>query len=107
MNIGYPLFFLTMSAAMAVSFGQQAQQPPPQQQNPPAADQRTQPGPNGTKVGPPLNQPAPAEQRTTEQTQPNAPNAAAVQEAVRNFLALGAPPDPEAVKRGQAIFVPT
>ena len=29
----------------------------------------------------------------------------AMQEAVRNFLAIGAPPNAEAVKRGQAIFV--
>ena len=32
---------------------------------------------------------------------------AAEKEAVRNFLAIGAPPDPEAVKRGQALFVST
>jgi len=31
---------------------------------------------------------------------------AAMKEAVRNFLAIGAPPNPEAVKRGQALFVP-
>jgi mono/diheme cytochrome c family protein len=32
---------------------------------------------------------------------------AAEKEAVRNFLAIGAPPDPAAVKRGQALFVST
>jgi mono/diheme cytochrome c family protein len=32
---------------------------------------------------------------------------AAEKEAVRNFLAIGAPPDAEAVKRGQALFVST
>ncbi|HEX4231669.1 MAG TPA: c-type cytochrome [Bryobacteraceae bacterium] len=81
---------------------------PQQQQNPPAAEQRTAPrGPNGAKVGPPLNEAAPAQQREGQPTQANAPNAAAMQEAVRNFLAIGAPPNPEAAKRGQAIFVPT
>jgi mono/diheme cytochrome c family protein len=81
-----------------------------QQQNPPASDQRTPTAPNGAKVGPPLNEPAAGQQRTdqgAQATQGNAPNAAAMQEAVRNFLAIGAPPDPAAVKRGQAIFVPT
>jgi len=32
---------------------------------------------------------------------------ATAQEAMRNFLAIGAPPDPEAVKRGQGVFVAT
>lgn len=96
----FSLLLITLTAAMGVGLGQQ--------QNPPAADQRTQPaGPKGAKVGPPLNEPAPGQQRTTEPTQGNAPNAAAMQEAARNFLAIGAPPDPEAVKRGQVIFVPT
>ena len=31
----------------------------------------------------------------------------AEQEAMRNFLAIGAPPDAEAAKRGQAVFVST
>jgi cytochrome c oxidase cbb3-type subunit 3 len=38
---------------------------------------------------------------------PAADQSAGMKEAVRNFLAIGAPPDPEAVKRGQALFVPT
>jgi cytochrome c oxidase cbb3-type subunit III len=36
-----------------------------------------------------------------------ADQSAAAKEAVRNFLAIGAPPDADAVKRGQALFVPT
>ncbi len=102
-----PLFVpLLLSAALV---GGQAQQPQPPQTNPPAADQRSQPvGQNGAKAGPPLNEPAPDQQRNGKTAgQANAPNAAAMQEAVRNFLAIGAPPDAEAVKRGQAIFVPT
>ena len=78
-----------------------------QQQNPPAADQRAQPaGQNGAKVGPPLNEPAPEEQRTAKPTQANAPNATVEQEVIRNFLAIGAAPDAAAIKRGQAIFTP-
>jgi mono/diheme cytochrome c family protein len=38
--------------------------------------------------------------------QPPPDQSAAMKEAVRNFLAIGAPPNPEAVKRGQALFVP-
>lgn len=92
---------LLVTAALADGHAQQ-------QQNPPAAEQRTAPqGPNGAKVGPPLNEAAPAQQREGQATRGNAPNAAAAQEAVRNFLAIGAPPNPEAVKRGKAIFVPT
>lgn len=46
-----------------------------------------------------------------QQQEPAAPaqppdQSAAVKEAVRNFLAIGAPPPPEVVKRGQALFVP-
>jgi cytochrome c oxidase cbb3-type subunit III len=38
---------------------------------------------------------------------PNQDRSAGAQEAARNFLAIGAPPNPEAVKRGQALFVST
>ncbi len=38
--------------------------------------------------------------------QPPPDQSAAAKEAVRNFLAIGAPPNAEAVKRGQALFVP-
>lgn len=102
MKAGHWLIRVVLSAVIGLlaagAFGAQ------QQQNPPASEQRTQPGPNGAKAGPPLNEPAPGQQRTTE-PKPNAPNAQ-MEEAVRNFLAIGAPPDPAAVKRGQAIFVP-
>ncbi len=47
-------------------------------------------------------QPAPA-----NPPQPPPDQNAAEKEAVRNFLAIGAPPDPAAVKRGQALFVAT
>ena len=101
MKSRHSLIPLLLTAALACA---QAQQQP----NPPAADKRTAPAaPNGPKVGPPLNEPAPGQQRNTQPTQANAPNAAAAQEAVRNFLAIGAPPNAEAVKRGQTIFVPT
>jgi mono/diheme cytochrome c family protein len=44
--------------------------------------------------------------RTAEPARQEAPDqSAAAKEAVRNFLAIGAPPDPETVKRGQALFV--
>lgn len=46
------------------------------------------------------------QQKPGEPAQP-VPQNAADQEAARNFLAIGAPPDPAAVKRGQAIFVST
>jgi len=99
MKIGHSLIALVLASAMSVSFGQQ--------QNPPAADQRTQPkSPNREQQGPPLNQPAAGQQRKTENPQENERNAAG-QEAFRNFLAIGAPPDPAAVKRGQAMFVST
>lgn len=45
-----------------------------------------------------------------QQEPPPAPTppdqSAAAKEAVRNFLAIGAPPNPDSVKRGQALFVP-
>lgn len=46
------------------------------------------------------------QQKPAEPSQPEHANPA-MQEAVRNFLAIGAAPDPAAVKRGQAIFVST
>jgi cytochrome c oxidase cbb3-type subunit 3 len=39
--------------------------------------------------------------------QPGPPPGGDFQKAIRDFMATGAPPDPEAVKRGQAIFAPT
>jgi mono/diheme cytochrome c family protein len=99
MKITHWLVPLAIGATLAVAFAKQ------QQQNPPAADQRTQQAPNGARVGPPLNEPAPGQQRTTE-PQHEAGRTPAEQEAFRNFLAIGAPPDPAAVKRGHTLFVP-
>jgi cytochrome c oxidase cbb3-type subunit III len=96
------LFLFAPLILVGVAANGQTQQPQ-QGQNPPGAEQRSAPGPNGQKAGPPLNEPAPDGQRTTPANKPDA----AAQEAVRNFLAIGAPPDAEAVKRGQAVFVPT
>ena len=48
-----------------------------------------------------------SQQQEPAPTPPPADQSAAMKEAVRNFLAIGAPPNPEAVKRGQALFVPT
>lgn len=71
--------------------------PPPQ---PPAG------AANGPQPGPAVKVPGPGE-RTAGSTQQQSPDqSAAAKEAVRNFLALGAPPDPEMVKRGQTVFVP-
>ncbi len=85
---------LLLAASLASAQTQQAQPP---QQNPPAAQQRA------TPQGPPVNEAAPDQQRTSPPA--DAPKAA-MQDAVRNFLAIGAPPNAEAAKRGQAIFVP-
>jgi cytochrome c oxidase cbb3-type subunit 3 len=83
---------LLLSASLLAFAGQQDQNatpnPPPQ---PPAG------AANGPQPGP-----QPKAQQQAEQ----APGAdKSMQEAMRNFLAIGAPPDPEAVKRGQALFV--
>lgn len=87
--------FLTFAA-------QQPQQPQttPPPEPPPGAANGPQPGPAAKPQGKDDRTAAPAQQTP-------AANNAAVQEAVRNFLAIGAPPDPAAVKRGQAIFIPT
>lgn len=107
MNIRNWAVPIVLSAAVAIASAQQ-QTPPPegQQQNPPAANQRTQETPNGGKAGPPLNEPAPAQQRNDNAQQQKSPDEM-IREATRNFLAIGPAPDAAAVKRGQAIFVPT
>jgi cytochrome c oxidase cbb3-type subunit III len=74
-----------------------------QQQNPP--DQATQPADNGQKAGATTNKPSPDQQQSTQGTQSNAANTERMREMIRTFLAIGAPPDAEAVKRGQTIFV--
>lgn len=107
MSIRYWLFPILFGLVAWTAAGQQQNAPTPAAQpNPPAADQRTQPGPNGGQVGPPLNEPTPGQQRTGQDTQPRSADQQ-IREQMRNFLAIGAPPDAAAAKRGQAIFVPT
>jgi mono/diheme cytochrome c family protein len=76
-------------------FGLQAQQ-----QNPPAGDQAAQPG--ARENGSPANQPP-----ASGNTKSPAPIPEPVREMIRNFMGLGAPPDPEAAARGQKTFVAT
>jgi len=83
-------------------FGVQAQQP-----NPPATDQpSTRPAPKGDNAGGSPNGSSPDQQAGAQSTQAKPPPEA-VQEAIRSFLAIGPPPDHEAEKRGQSIFVST
>lgn len=77
-----------------------------QQQSPPATDQpSTQPAPKKDQATPSSNG-SPSDQKPGVESPQNGPPPQ-VREAIRNFLGLGAPPDPAAEKRGQAIFVPT
>jgi cytochrome c oxidase cbb3-type subunit 3 len=63
---------------------------------------------NAAFAGPP----APQEQNQPPQTPKDQAKPAApakgidFQEVIRDFMAIGAPPDPEAVKRGQATYIP-
>jgi len=51
---------------------------------------------------------APANQNTGDQTKPKqSEEDFNFQEALRDFMAIGKAPDPKAVKRGQALYVPT
>jgi len=53
-------------------------------------------------------EPTPRVQNTTPADKSQGPpNGFDFQKAIRDFMATGTPPDPEAVKRGQAIFAPT
>lgn len=79
-------FFL----AAGISAAPAQQQTPPDQQNTQTQGQKNSTSPN-----------------QQQGAQANPQNSEAVREAIRNFLAIGAPPNPEAVKRGQAIFVST
>lgn len=99
-KIGASIGSLLLAACVLTFAGQQGQTPPatPPPQPPPGAG-------NGPQPGPAVQTPGPG-QRTGE-TKQKQDAATAEQEAVRQFLAIGAPPDPEAVKRGQAIFVST
>jgi cytochrome c oxidase cbb3-type subunit III len=79
-----------------------------QQQNAPAAGQQgTQSAPKSEQDGKSPKPPSPSQQQNAQGTQSNTRPSEAVREAIRNFLAIGAPPDAEAVKRGQATFVST
>src|SRR5262245_18517953 len=53
----------------------------------------------------PVQNTAPADKNKTGQQDPS--TEFDFRKAERDFLATGEPPDPEAVKRGQAIFAPT
>ncbi|HZQ53085.1 MAG TPA: c-type cytochrome [Bryobacteraceae bacterium] len=101
MNLVRSLICLIFGVGLAWAGQQQQQAPPgtPPPQPPPGAA-------NGPHPGPAVKAPGPGE-RTSEAKQQAGPASANVQEAMRNFLAIGAPPDPEAVKRGQALFVGT
>ncbi len=83
---------LLLSTSLLMFGGQQDQNAPA---NPPP-----QP-PAGAGNGP---QPGPQPKAQQQAGQAPAPDKSAA-EAMRNFLAIGAPPDPEAVKRGKALFV--
>jgi cytochrome c oxidase cbb3-type subunit III len=93
---------LALSAGLLLSAGlwgfqatQSPNQPPPQPV-PGAA--------NGPTPGPAVKPPGPGD-RTSDTAAPKKPSAQDQSEAARAFLAIGPPPDPEAVKRGQATFV--
>lgn len=93
MRIRHWIICLLVTAGIC---GVQAQQP-----NPPAPDQ---PPSKAAAAG----QAANGTSANREQgPQSSTPNAAAEREAVRNFLAIGAPPSPEAASRGRAIFIST
>jgi len=92
-------FLFLLGAGTAAVLAEQAQTPPVPPQSPPGAA-------NGPQPGPAVKAPGPGE-RTGDENPNVDPARAAQRNAVRNFLAIGAPPDPEAVKRGQALFVST
>ena len=97
-KLGWWLSSLLLGTGLLTFAGQQtppAGNPPPE---PPAG------AANGPQPGPSVKKPGPGE-RTGETTQEPAPAANSEQEAARVFLAIGAPPDPAAVKRGQGTFV--
>lgn len=92
---------LALGACISALAAQQQtpQTPPPQP--PPGAGNGPQPGPAAEKKAGPGA-------RTAEPTQQSAQSAAQRrEEGMRKFLAIGAAPDPEAVKRGQQLFVST
>jgi mono/diheme cytochrome c family protein/small nuclear ribonucleoprotein (snRNP)-like protein len=99
----YRLLGMFVLSACITAFAAQQQQPAPQ--NPPP---EPPPGAaNGPHPGPAADKKAGPGQRTGGAGQQAAPGENQMQEAMRKFLAIGAPPDPQAVKRGQALFVST
>jgi cytochrome c oxidase cbb3-type subunit III len=82
-----------------------AQEPQIPAGNPPA---EPPPGAaNGPQPGPAAKPPNAGQQPTEQGAAPGAqsPGAQNMNAQIRNFLAVGAPPDPEAVARGQKLFV--
>jgi cytochrome c oxidase cbb3-type subunit III len=83
------------------AFAGQAQAPPnnPPPEPPAGAANGPQPGPAANSTG--------KGERTGESAPQAAPTSTTEQERMRNFLAIGAAPDADAVKRGKAMFVAT
>lgn len=102
LNVNRLLSTLALSTCFVAFAAQQQQQAPqnPPPEPPPGAANGAHPGPAAEKKNGPGA-------RTGEAGQQAAPGANAMQEAMQKFLAIGAPPDPDAVKRGQKIFVST
>src|SRR4051812_9624354 len=100
-NVSYPklqrvcVFLLLSGTCAVISSSQQAQTPPPQP--PPGAA-------NGPQPGPAVQPPGPGD-RTGNEGAKEDPARAAMREQARNFLAIGKPPDPQAVERGHSLFV--
>jgi mono/diheme cytochrome c family protein len=73
-----------------------------QAQNPPAGDQ---PGAPPAQTDQPAAQNGTPPEQKPAQGDPNKPDPDAMREMIRTFMALGPAPDPQAVSRGQAMFV--
>lgn len=103
-KLGATLSTVLLGACLLTFAGQQTQSPPrtPPPEPPPGAG-------NGPHPGPAVKTPGNA--GGVNAPDANAPKetgdalSATEQEAMRQFLAIGAAPDPEAVKRGQGTFV--
>jgi len=99
-NLSRALGTFALGTCLAAFAGQQQQPQTPPPQPPPGAANGPHPGPAAEKKAGPGA-------RTGEAGQQAAPGAAQMQEEMQKFLAIGPPPDPAAVKRGQALFVST
>jgi mono/diheme cytochrome c family protein len=98
-KLGAGLSALCLSACFITFAAQQTQTPVTPAQPPPGAA-------NGPQPGPAVQAPGEG-QRTGDTKQSQESISATEQEMARQFLAIGAAPDPAAVKRGQATFVST